>query len=112
MRKLHAGAELIRLQINFINPRHRGAPAVTQESVWICVLPAVRGQGLGVGPALALLSGLTPVPGCVVVVVGTVVDLRRPASAAAAVRTSLIAIHCPGAGHIFQDFTVFAKRWL
>lgn len=42
----------------------------------------------------------------------TVVHVWLPASTAASIRTSFIAIHCPGAGHIFQDFMLFAVGWL
>lgn len=78
------------------------------------VLPAVWGQWLGVCPALSLLPGLTPLPlpGYVIVVIRTVVHLWLPGSTSVSIWTSFIAIHCPGAGHIFQDFMVFAIRWL
>lgn len=108
MRKLYTRARLIRLQINFINPHHHSTLAMTEERMWIYALPAVWGQWLGVGPALSLLSGLTPLPGNVIVVVRTVVHLWLPASATVSIWSSFIAVHCPGAGYAFQDLMVFA----
>lgn len=112
MRKLYTRAKLIRLQINFINPHQHSTPSRTEERMWIYVLPAVWGQRLGVGPAPALLSGLTPVPGYIIVVIRTVVPLWLPGSTTVSIGTLFIAIHCPGAGHIFQDFMVFVIGWL
>lgn len=67
---------------------------------------------MGVGPAPALLSELTPVLGYIIVVIRTVVHMSLLGCITVSIGTLFIAIHCPGAWHIFQDFMMFVIGWL
>lgn len=81
-------------------------------------LPAVRGQRLSqrvsvnLVPALTLPPGLAPVPGFVVVVrTAAAVHLGLPGTTTVPIGAFFIAVHCPGARHVLQDFMVFAVGW-
>lgn len=70
-------------------------------------------MGVNLATALALPPGRAPVPGFIVVVVGTAAAIRLglPESTTVPIGhpgPSFIAVHCPGAGHVLQDFVVFA----
>lgn len=112
MRKLYIRAMLICMKINFINPHQHSTLAMMEKQIWIYVLPAVWSQWVGVGQAPTLLSELTPVPGYIIVVIRTVVPMWLLGCTTVSIGTLFIAIYCPGAGHIFQDFMVFVIGWL